>query len=998
MSDAAFVTIATSDYLPRASVLAASLRDAYGPGAALLALHVGEATPASAREPADLELITVDELEIPTVWDMAFRYQKRAFANALKPFLMEHVLRRFRPKSVIFLDADMFVYAPLDAVHAAIDGGRASIVLTPHFDRPQFRIREPFDIDLLRHGVMNGGFVAVAADADADAFLSWWSSHLLAGCRYEVERGYYGDQHWLDLAPALFGGVHVLRDRSYNAAYWNFPDRAPRWSQSQWRIDQHPLKLFHFSQWRLEQGESVDECMARLFRSDDRHLSKLLNDYRDRWLGARRLRPGAVENRAYEFDVFTDGTPIPKMVREAYADATPPRPWTREHIFGQGLTLLGLQSPAVPAFVGVEMSDLYVHIWRTRADLSKFDLTLREGQLRFTRWLMANAAADYDLPDEALEPAGRTLAREAERLSVAKRILKRLGEAHAALQVRGSGLGDLARHATAFVRLLMEHAGAQAFDQDITTAAEFFAAVMSIEDQQPSWRARPDVRRIFDSAAEHGRYLAAKVGLHFYALLRYEASTGQDLLEGDAILNSCSRLVDLFELGSEGDEAPRAPRAPWLLNDEEIPEAPLPAWAGEQLGEMAEIEPELALPAAERQVVPVSRVRPHRHPLSSCFDSHRAMLEGPPRAVLAFSRSYRDRGRFDSMALVEAAQEALGEENVLVMILDDEPGARAFEPPARTFLLGRDAAYLTAEQQARFVRDYLINMQPVIIVNHDCPMMWDLFRDYGRPLSSVSRLYAILSDMDRSAGGARPGFAATHLRGTAAHLAAVISDNARFRDTAGELLGLSPQAMDKIQVVPQPVTAPDPSNQARPRRFRRNATGGPRPTVLWANSGDPDGHTGFIAELARTRPGYDFVAYGRPTAPPAANDPADLPNLRSAGLSDDPGALSWKEFDVLLHASRSDRLGNLVLAAAAARLPIVAAQGGGASELVNDARGWPVGDDRGPEAYGEALDELLFDFSARAKRVEAMADYVARMHSPAAFAARIQELGVFRVD
>ena len=33
------------------------------------------------------------------------------------------------------------------------------------------------------------------------------------------------DQRWLDLVPALFDDVHIVRDPGCNVAYWNLPER-----------------------------------------------------------------------------------------------------------------------------------------------------------------------------------------------------------------------------------------------------------------------------------------------------------------------------------------------------------------------------------------------------------------------------------------------------------------------------------------------------------------------------------------------------------------------------------------------------------------------------------------------------------------------------------------------------------------------------------------------------------------------------------------------------
>lgn len=535
--------------------LHASLKEVYGDEVPFAALCIADPDHGPPADAAGFEAVTLADLDLPTIWDMAFRYEKGAFANALKPFFLRHLLTERGPPWLVFLDADTLVYSRFDEVHALLDGDGAAIVLTPHIERPQPRIREPFEIDLLRHGVTNGGFVALAPDRRAHEFLDWWAEHLKTDCRYEPERGYYGDQHWLDLAPALFDGVQLLRHRGYNAAYWNYPDRAPRAIDGRWMVGPDPLRFYHFSQWRLERGETVDESIERLFSSGGPDLRGLLNDYHDRWSAAAERGPPRLGAPGDLFATFGDGSVIPKAVREAYARLNPPRAWTRERLFSGGLALVMQPSSEVPAFRGLEMTDLYFSIWRSRPDLRQFDVFTRGGQLAFIRWLLAHALADYGLTDQMLAPARASLARDADRADSPGALLRRVAEAHGGLRNGGATIKEVAAGGAALLALFAEavaagpdRAGA------IGRGADFFAAIEAIRAEAGDRLDAAEVRHALGEIEGHGRYMSEKLD----AVRRGPPSDGGRLecrmIEADAILNGCTVLAGLLErLAAEND-------------------------------------------------------------------------------------------------------------------------------------------------------------------------------------------------------------------------------------------------------------------------------------------------------------------------------------------------------------------------------------------------------------------------------------------------------------
>src|SRR5260370_15792586 len=100
----------------------------------------------------------------------------------------------------------------------------ACIVLTPRLLRPLPQDGlTPNEQDILSAGAYNLGFLAVRNSKATEEFLGWWEERVREG-RPIDRAGLMTDQPWIDLAPGIFP-VAILKDETYNVAYWNIHSR-----------------------------------------------------------------------------------------------------------------------------------------------------------------------------------------------------------------------------------------------------------------------------------------------------------------------------------------------------------------------------------------------------------------------------------------------------------------------------------------------------------------------------------------------------------------------------------------------------------------------------------------------------------------------------------------------------------------------------------------------------------------------------------------------------
>src|SRR3954451_19852280 len=236
----AFCTIATPGYLPMATVLIDSIKAHYGDACDIHLLTVSW-SPVDFRYPG-VEVVHFDQIANPYYWDMALRYDIVERASAYKPLLLNHVNAECPYDTVFYLDADMELFGRLDEASDLLRTSRGSIVLSPHNLTPRGFGRPLDDRGILLAGTFNSGLLVVDASDEAFRFLDWWAMLNRTECVADKTCGYFSrDQKWLNLVPAYFERVQILRHPGYNVAHFNIDERGHV-------LTDGGLRLFHYTQ------------------------------------------------------------------------------------------------------------------------------------------------------------------------------------------------------------------------------------------------------------------------------------------------------------------------------------------------------------------------------------------------------------------------------------------------------------------------------------------------------------------------------------------------------------------------------------------------------------------------------------------------------------------------------------------------------------------------------------------------------------------------------
>ncbi len=316
--DLAVFTVCNIAYLPKALVLADSLREH---NQTRLNIILFDKEQVLSPHPETADITWVEDLGLPEWKQLAFIYDIIEFSTSLKPYIALKLLEKHA--HVIFLDPDTAVYSSLDPILK--DLVASPVVLTPHYTKPQPDTEHESDLGMMRFGSFNLGFFAVRQGEQASHFLNWWNRRCIDLCFMESQFGLSTDQKWVSIAPCFFDFLKISFNPGYNAAPWNTFERCLTARQEDRYLvnGKFPLVFFHFSNFDHEDPQYLNKRASSEIGVKYDLLEELGRDY------SRKLKQYelSVMRVPYTYDHMSDGSYISPTLRRAYAsvrDMLPP--------------------------------------------------------------------------------------------------------------------------------------------------------------------------------------------------------------------------------------------------------------------------------------------------------------------------------------------------------------------------------------------------------------------------------------------------------------------------------------------------------------------------------------------------------------------------------------------------------------------------------------------------------------------------------------------------
>ncbi len=395
--------IATRNHLPFADLAARSFLQHHEEFQAFLLLVDGDEADRTLLP--DVTVILLADLALPEAGWLTAKLNATELSNALKPVFLSY-LGAFGSRA-IYLDCDIAVFARFQTLIAALK--TSDLVLIPHmmalFPKPEEQWRHPNNADIFNSGLINAGGFGIDIPRAAD-FLEFWRDANLAHA-WAASEGRQTDQQFLNWALLFCENVHILRDKSYNVAYWNLHERSFRHvlraageskgeaGQPAFEVEGMPLAFFHFS------GFDPTDTLT-LSRHDQRYSVYTLPSIALilEWYGRELLLSpfAALAHEPYRFDTLANGVRLSTFLRDILKqyEGYVPR-YDATTVAGADalcaflmtpLPATGSRLPLVAAAIYNSRPDLQTGYPRAHTDLEP---------IGFHRWFCQHAGTEYGI-------------------------------------------------------------------------------------------------------------------------------------------------------------------------------------------------------------------------------------------------------------------------------------------------------------------------------------------------------------------------------------------------------------------------------------------------------------------------------------------------------------------------------------------------------------------------------------------------------------------------
>ena len=264
-----FCSVVTESHLPYARALFRSLSPLVDP--APYYVLVADVPTENLPQHPNIRFLALAQLSHQPPEKMKYYFDAFEFTNALKPFLISHLLGE-KFSQVAYLDSDLLIMGSFESVWEEL-GDRALLLTPHHLDPAPTDLAFTNEIEIVDQGMLNGGFSAWNHTVTAHAILAWMRDRFPRYGFCDRMRGMFVDQKLLPLLMLYFPDqVVVSRHPGLNVAFWNFHERALKvGDEDRLTARGHEVVFWHFAGYRLTRPSAVcsylsDEANAEIFK------------------------------------------------------------------------------------------------------------------------------------------------------------------------------------------------------------------------------------------------------------------------------------------------------------------------------------------------------------------------------------------------------------------------------------------------------------------------------------------------------------------------------------------------------------------------------------------------------------------------------------------------------------------------------------------------------------------------------------------------------------
>ncbi len=185
------------------------------------------------------KLLLVEDLDDPELLDVRKVRGRREFCWTCSAPLMRYMLKQAAPGEIVtYIDSDLAFLSDPQPVFDEM--GTRDIAIHEHRFSPRYRSYQR------AAGIFNVGLIAVRASPEGMACIERWRMQTLEICELDPDRGYCGDQKYLEEWPSLYKNLVVLQHPGVCVAPWNVDNYVLGKERGAITVDGQPLIFYHF--------------------------------------------------------------------------------------------------------------------------------------------------------------------------------------------------------------------------------------------------------------------------------------------------------------------------------------------------------------------------------------------------------------------------------------------------------------------------------------------------------------------------------------------------------------------------------------------------------------------------------------------------------------------------------------------------------------------------------------------------------------------------------
>jgi hypothetical protein len=253
------------------------------------------------------QIWSLHDLELSKDW--IFKHNKQELCEAVKGVALKKLMTDIPDADFyVYFDPTVYVYQSLQ--HILKSMGDASIGVLPYNTSVQETAVGKCLIEspIISTGTYTLGHLFIKSDSIGHSFASWWANHLE---NYAVTL--FDFHRCLEIVPAIFENVKIVKDQSLNVTTANTFDRnIQECEDNHFSVNGEPLSTFCFSDWSPEKTSSD---MRNTFDSGNGAVAEIERQYDETIAKQGHNTLNAVQSI---YDQYDDETPVTDGMRILY--------------------------------------------------------------------------------------------------------------------------------------------------------------------------------------------------------------------------------------------------------------------------------------------------------------------------------------------------------------------------------------------------------------------------------------------------------------------------------------------------------------------------------------------------------------------------------------------------------------------------------------------------------------------------------------------------------